>query len=69
MPDCASASPATVMVASPLTKVLGLLGIGVGAQRSCPIGRSVSSRAGAVRIRPMSIFSKRPVCRTVGLMR
>ena len=68
MPDCASASPAVVIVSSPVTKVSAFFGIGVGAQRNCPIGRSVS-RCGAVRISPPSIFWNRPVCRTVGRMR
>ncbi len=69
MPVCASASPAVVMVCMPVTKVSLRLGSGVGLQRNWPIGRSVSSRSGAVRIAPRSIFWKRPVCRTVGRMR
>ncbi len=50
MPFCASASPATVTVRSPVTKVSASSGIGVGLQRNWPSGRSVSSRSGAVRI-------------------
>ena len=69
MPFCASASPAVVMVCMPVTKVSAFLGTGIGLQRNCPIGRSVSSRSGAVRIAPLSIFWKRPVCRTVGRIR
>ena len=69
MPVCASASPAVVIVNRPVTKVSAFLGIGVGDQRNCPIGRSVLSWAGAVRMKPASTFWKRPVCRTVGRMR
>jgi hypothetical protein len=52
-----SESPAVVMVRRPVTKVSASPGIGIGDQRNCPIGRSLSSRAcGAVRIRPLSIL-------------
>jgi hypothetical protein len=57
MPARVSASPAVVMVRRPLTKVSVSCGIGIGLQRSCPIGRSLSSRAaGAVRMNPLSIL-------------
>ncbi len=49
-------------------KVSFSLGTGVGAQRNGPIGKSLS-RCGAVRIRPASMRSKRPVWRTAGRMR
>ncbi len=57
MPARVSASPAVVMVRSPVTRVRGSLGIGIGDQRNCPIGMSLSSRAaGAVRMSPLSIL-------------
>jgi hypothetical protein len=57
MPARVSASPAVVMVRRPLTKVSFSSGIGIGPQRSWPIGRSLSSRAaGAVRMNPLSIL-------------
>ncbi len=59
MPAIVSQSPAVVMVRRPVMKVSFSLGTGVGPQRSCPIGISLS-RSGAVRIRPQSILSKRP---------
>ena len=70
MPVRVSASPAVVMVRSPLTKVSLASGIGTGLQRSCPIGSSLSSRAaGAVRSNPLSTLRYRPECLTVGRMR
>ena len=48
MPACVFTSPAVVMVRMPVRKVSFSLGIGIGSQRSCPIGRSCSSIDGAV---------------------
>ena len=57
MPVRVSASPAVVMVRSPLTNVRFSSGIGIGPQRNWPIGKSLSSRAaGAVRINLLSIL-------------
>ena len=69
MPAWDSASPAVVMVRSPVTNVTLSGGIGTGPQRIGPIGTLPSSRTGAVRRWPWSTRWKRPKCRTVGRMR
>ena len=56
MPACVSASPAVVIVRRPEMKVSFSFGID-RTQRSCPIGRLLSSRAaGAERRKPLSTF-------------
>ena len=68
MPACVPASPAVVMVRTPSTNDSGSAGIAIALHRIGAIGSSTSWQ-GADRHRPMSAFSKRPKCATVGRMR